>query len=156
MGQKKDQLDWRVQVNLEEYSKNLSINLLEYNNILIIPLNGCDSNVDPLLSVLDDYYPCDQLESSLIVLDAEFSKQLSQKTRLNKDALPSCIILNTDVPNSAAYKGLAESAPVSYFLKEGKVEKVWYGADPAWFQYLSQHFFIDFIERPQRIGSNSN
>ncbi len=133
-----------LQKQLNEYCNELNISTLDNNHIFIIPLYGCGNNIDVLLSVLNSNYPCDKLESSLIVFDADYPNQLIQKIGLDKESLPVCMKAHTN--SGAFYKGLIQFAPVSFQLENGKIINVWYGSKPRWFKYLEEIFFIRFVK----------
>ena len=132
-----------LQIGIENYCKDLEIPLEGINNLLIIPLSGCEPNIQPFLISLDSSYPCEILEHSLIIFDTDYPKQLEQKTKFNRNILPSCIKFHE---NAGAYlNGLVQNAPIGYQLKKGRIDKIWNGANKQWLQYLKENYHIKFI-----------
>lgn len=135
-----------VQPSFDQYFQELGLDISNIEEVLIIPLDGCDNHINPILGSLDEFYPCGEITSSLIILDSDYSNILVQKTNLKKESLPPCIHFD---PNTRAYYNkLVQFAPISYSIDEGQIKKIWNVADPEWGVYMNEHFLIHLVQVP--------
>lgn len=135
--------------NIELYLAELGVEGGDYRNILIIPLGGCESGIVSHIRPLDNYYPCGELEGSLIILCADYEKQLFQLTNLNLP-LPSCIIFDTET--KAYYSGLVGHYPVLYSRGVWGSFFMLNANDEQYSSILNEKFYLNFLHKDTLVG----